>query len=116
MQSYDVSKVVKNSNYFRHAHKGDFPKFGHILFSNATALVRLLLFVLAGAILYEKPYYILLQIYFLAYTSLFSIKSNVLNQAKKVYSVNKGLFLGVFSLSWFAYMGGYRDVIYRPLC
>ena len=36
-----------------------------------------------------------LQIYFLAYTSLFSIKSNIL-KLQKVYSLSKGLFLGVF--------------------
>jgi len=43
--------------------------------------------------------YHVLQICFLAYTSLFSIKSHVLklDTAQKVYSVNKGLFLGVFS-------------------
>jgi len=34
---------------------------------------------------------------------------------QKVYSVNKGLFLGVFSLPWFAYMGRYRDATYRAL-
>ena len=59
----------------------------------------------------------MIQICFLAYTSLFSIKSNVLklDTAQKVYSVNKGLFLGVFSSPWFAYMGSYQDVIYRAL-
>ena len=29
--SADCGKL-KNSNCFRHAHKGDFPKFGHILY------------------------------------------------------------------------------------
>ena len=35
---------------------------------------------------------------FLAYTSFFPINSNVLmfDKSQKVYSVNKGLFLGVF--------------------
>jgi len=58
-----------------------------------------------------------LQICFLVYTSLFSIKSYVLelDTAQKVYFVNKGLFLGVFSASWFAYMGRYRDAIYCAL-
>ena len=58
-----------------------------------------------------------LQICFLAYTSLFSIKSNVLklDTVQKVYSVNKGLFLGVFSSLWFVYMGRYRDTIYLAL-
>ena len=73
---------------------------------------------LEGAIPYGKPYHIALQIYFLAYTSLFSIKCNVLKlgTTKKVYSVSKGLFLGVFSLPWFVYVGGYRNAIYHPLC
>ena len=81
---------------------------------NATALARLLLLALVNAIQYEKPYNIVLQIYFLAYTSLFSIKSNVLklDTAKKIYSVDKGLFLGMLSLPWFAYVGRYHDAIY----
>ena len=41
-----------------------------------------------------------------------SIKSIKLDTAQKVYCVNKGLFLGVFSLPWFAYMGRYQDAIY----
>jgi len=47
----------------------------------------------------------------------FSTKCNVLklDTAQKVYSVNKGLFLGVFSSPWFAYMGRYQDAIYRTL-
>ena len=46
-----------------------------------------------------------------------SIKSNVLklDAAQKVYSVNKGLFLGVLSSPWFAYMGKYQLAIYRAL-
>ena len=50
--------------------------------------------------------------------SLFSIKSNVLklDTAQKVYSVNKGLFLGVFSSPWFACVGEYCNAIYHPLC
>jgi len=77
----------------------------------------MLLLALANAIQYEKPYDIVLQIHFPAYTSLVSIKYNVLkfDTAKKVYSVNKGLFLGVFSLPWFAYMGGYHDAIYHQI-
>ena len=81
------------------------------LFSNTTTLARLLLLALADVIPYEKPCNTALQIYFLAYTSLFSIKSNVLklDTAQKVYSVNKGLFLGVLSLPWFVFVGGYHD-------
>jgi len=60
-----------------------------------------------------------LRICLLAYTSLFSIKSNVLKlgTAQKVYSVNKGLFLDVFSSPWFTCIHGQvpRDVIYRAL-
>ena len=58
-----------------------------------------------------------LQICFLAYTNLFSIKSNVLklDTAQKVYSVNKGLFLGVFSLPCFTYMSRCRDAMYHAL-
>ena len=33
----------------------------------------------------------------------------------QVYYANKGLFLGLFSSPWFAYMGRYRDVIYCAL-
>ena len=53
----------------------------------------------------------------MAYTNLFSIKSNVfkLDAAQKVYSVNKGLFLGVLSSPWFTYMGRNRLAIYRAL-
>ena len=45
------------------------------------------------------------------------IKSNVLKLriAQKVYSVNKGLFVGVLSSPWFAYMGRYRLAIYCAL-
>ena len=45
------------------------------------------------------------------------IKSNVLKLdiAQKVYSVNKGLFLGMLFSPWFAYMGRYRLAIYRAL-
>jgi len=51
------------------------------------------------------------------HTSFFSIKSNVLKLdiQPKVYSVNKGLFLGVLSSPWFAYMGSYQLVIHRAL-
>jgi len=62
------------------------------LFSNRNSL---LLLALADAIPYEK----LLK----------------LDKSQKAYSVNKGLFLGVFSLPCFAYMGRYRDAIYRAL-
>jgi len=46
-----------------------------------------------------------------------SIKFNVLklDTAQKVYSVNKGLFLGVLFSPWFAYLGRYRLAIYRAL-
>ena len=79
------------------------------------ALASLPLFALAVAISYKKPYNITIQFTFLAYTSLFSIKSNVLklNTVQKVYSVNKILFLGMVSSPWFAYMSGYHDVIYH---
>ena len=88
------------------------------LFSNTTALARLLLLALANAIQHKKPFNTTNQIYLLTYTSLFSIKSNVLklDTVKKVYIVNKGLFLGVFSLPWFVYVDGYHNVIYHPLC
>ena len=74
-------------------------------------------FFLHWLIPYEKPYNIALQIYFLAHTSLFFIKSNVikLDTSQKAYSVNKGFFLGVFSLPQFAYMGRYWDAIYCVL-
>jgi len=80
-------------------------------------LSRLLLLALADAVPYKKPCNITFQIYFLAYTSLFSVKSNVLKlgTAKKVYSVNKGLFLGVF-LTMVRIRGWYHDAIYHPLC
>ena len=53
------------------------------------------------------------------FLSLFSIKSNLfkLDTALKVYSVNKGLFIGVLSSPWFAYVGRSRNwlAIYREI-
>jgi len=67
-------------------------------FLNSNSLSLPVFLALADGILYEKPYNIMFQIYFLAYSSLFSINFVVLklDTAKKVYSANKGLFLGVF--------------------
>ena len=67
----------------------------HFRIGTALHVASLLLVALADAIANKKPCNTALQIYFLAYTSLFSIKSK-LDTAQKAYSVNKGLFLGIF--------------------
>ena len=91
-------------------HSCSCPWYFQLRFLTGTALyIASLLLTLADAIPYENPYSTVLQFYFLAYTSLFSIKSNVLklDTVQKVYSVNKGSLLGVVSSPWFVYMGRY---------
>ena len=72
-----------------------------LLFRTAIALILVSQFLLslADAISYEKPYNSALKIYFLAHTSLFLIKSDVLKfvTVQKTYLVSKGLLIGVFS-------------------
>ena len=74
-------------------------------------MASLLLLALADAIPHEKPYNIARFRLFPGIHKFLSIMSDVnkLDTAQKVYSVNKGLFLGVLSSPWFVYMGRYRD-------
>ena len=66
----------------------------------------MILLILADAISYKKS---CTSDLFPGIHKFVSIKSNVLklDTAQKVYSVNKRLFLGVFSSPWFTYMGRY---------
>ena len=94
-------------------------RYFRLYFQTGTALASLLLPIYPGRChsIRETIQHCVLQICFLACTSLFSIKSNVLklDTAQKVYSVNKGLFLGVFSLPWFACIHGQVPRC-NPLC
>ena len=80
-------------------------------FRTGTTIAGVLLLTLADAIPYEKPYNIARFRLFPGIHKFLSIKSGVnkLDTAQKVYSVNKGLFLGMLSLPWFPYMGRYGD-------
>ena len=74
-----------------------------IFFRTGAPLASLLLFTLADSILaYKKPYNITRFRFVSWHIQAVCLK---LDTAKKVYSMNKGLFLGVFSSPWFAMRG-----------